>query len=971
MANVTETVIAQSADLRLSISPVTPSPGLTSLPYSYVVTVTNAGPQDATNVVVKDLVGDGAVLFGVDTTGTISELSPTLDNISFGKLAVGASETLTFSDGAVQAGTFTDTVSVSADQVDPNLANNMANVTETVIAQSADLRLSISPVTPSPGLTSLPYSYVVTVINAGPQDATNVVVKDLVGNGPVLFGVDTTGAITEISPTLDNISFGKLAVGASQTLTFSDLAVQTGTFTDTVSVSADQADPNLANNMANVTETVIAQSADLRLSISRVTPSPGLTSLPYSYVVTVINAGPQDATNVVVKDLVGNGALLFGVDTTGAISELSPTLDNISFAKLAAGASVTLTFADRAAQPGTVTDTVSVSADQADPNLANNMANVTETVIAQSADLKLSIGAVTPSPGLTSLPYRYSVTVTNAGPQDATNVLVKDLVGNGAVLYEVDTTGAISEISPTQDNISFGKLAAGASVTLTFADRAAQPGTFIDTVSVLADQADPNLANNMANVTETVIAQSAAPINVFVSLRDTGNGTFAPFLTWGIPLGSTDPSTFVIYRSTVPGGEGTVAYASTSGAHDFIGSVGRRGTTYYFEVAEFVGGVEGSRSKEASVTIPGIVNKTSRGRVPAGPAKRRSKLHAGAGLKQAKSTAPLHPSKSQKAHGPSVLRLGQRGSTERFQDTPMTSAHSPGAGPDPGCSSLILPRLRPWPDAWWQWPSRASGPRRPAQDRVAGRSTSVEGREVADHAEHLRAVEQVGLVDGRLAGRGPVAGSVEARGVVELGHVDDVSELAQLLDVPQSLLALEPGLEGHAEPQCAGEEDQEVEPGGDRPEELADRAAELPPRVEMPGEIPEPHEGQADRQGGDCPDGQDGPGACRPRVRVATATLVSSSASPARLLPGSRVLMSSARFFAVSTILLASSRCFGSGPDRGRNSNASNTSGMLRYFDEIEVRPVLRSDVAGRRRLPRTTAQLPRRPFPASSETGT
>ncbi len=155
MANVTETVIAQSADLRLSISPVTPSPGLTNLPYSYVVTVTNAGPQDATNVVVKDLVGNGAVLFGVDTTGTISELSPTLDNISFAKLAAGASETLTFSDGAVQAGTFTDTVSVSADQADPNLANNMANVTETVIAQSADLRLSISPVTPSPGLTNL------------------------------------------------------------------------------------------------------------------------------------------------------------------------------------------------------------------------------------------------------------------------------------------------------------------------------------------------------------------------------------------------------------------------------------------------------------------------------------------------------------------------------------------------------------------------------------------------------------------------------------------------------------------------------------------------------------------------------------------------------------------------------------------------------------------------------------------------
>ena len=136
-----------------------------------------------------------------------------------------------------------------------------------------------------------------------------------------------------------------------------------------------------------------------------------------------------------------------------------------------------------------------------------------------------------------------------------------------------------------------------------------------------------------------------------------------------------------------------------------------------------------------------------------------------------------------------------------------------------------------------------------AQDRVAGCPARVERRQVADHAEHLRAVEEVGLVDGRLAGLVLVAGSVEVGGVVELGHVDDVGELAQLLDEPQGLLALDPGLEGHAEPQGAGEEDQEIEPCVERVEEVVDRT-ELPPRVDVPGEIPEPQEDQADRQGG-------------------------------------------------------------------------------------------------------------------------
>ena len=67
--------------------------------------------------------------------------------------------------------------------------------------------------------------------------------------------------------------------------------------------------------------------------------------------------------------------------------------------------------------------------------------------------------------------------------------------------------------------------------------------------------------------------------------------------------------------------------------------------------------------------------------------------------------------------------------------------------------------------------------------------------------------------------------------------------------------------------------------------------------------------------------------ACRPRSSVATASPASSSASPARLLPDNRSRMSSERFFAVSMILPASSRCFGFCPVRGRNAN---TLGMLR-----------------------------------------
>ena len=81
---------ATTADLRLSISPVTPNPGLTGLPYSYTISITNAGPQVATNVIVKENTDISTHLQSVTTDGKITEFSLTHDSISFATLAVGA-----------------------------------------------------------------------------------------------------------------------------------------------------------------------------------------------------------------------------------------------------------------------------------------------------------------------------------------------------------------------------------------------------------------------------------------------------------------------------------------------------------------------------------------------------------------------------------------------------------------------------------------------------------------------------------------------------------------------------------------------------------------------------------------------------------------------------------------------------------------------------------------------------------------
>ena len=123
-----------------------------------------------------------------------------------------------------------------------------------------------------------------------------------------------------------------------------------------------------------------------------------------------------------------------------------------------------------------------------------------------SADLQVTIGSVSPNPATPNQPYAYTVTVTNAGPQTATNVVVMETTGAGSQLFSVtpSTGGNITQVSPTHDNITYASLAAGASATIVVQATASQVGTYSNTASVTATQLDPNLANSTASVGETV-----------------------------------------------------------------------------------------------------------------------------------------------------------------------------------------------------------------------------------------------------------------------------------------------------------------------------------------------------------------------------------------------------------------------------------------------------------------------------------
>src|SRR5262249_41523026 len=160
--------------LQVTIHDLQPNPVLAGHSYSYLVTVSNAGPLDAEDVHLVGNLGDGSTL---DLSGEIGPAGMP------GFLAAGTQQTLTVTrdtpslkiDNVPRSVSVTDSFTVSdASQNDFTPKDDIASITETVLAPEAELNITIHDLTPSPVLAGQSYSYQVTVTNAGPQDAENV-----------------------------------------------------------------------------------------------------------------------------------------------------------------------------------------------------------------------------------------------------------------------------------------------------------------------------------------------------------------------------------------------------------------------------------------------------------------------------------------------------------------------------------------------------------------------------------------------------------------------------------------------------------------------------------------------------------------------------------------------------------------------------------------------------------------------------
>ncbi len=582
--------LTESADLVVTkmTSNATPDEGDT---LTYTVTITNDGPDDATGISLTDVLPNG-----VTRTATAANASQGSFNEGSGLWTVGS---LTDSSAAtlglevtVDAGAsslaqpITNTTSgLSADQPDPNSANNNGSVGITV-SDDTDLAVSkmVDDGTPDEGQT---VTYTVTVTNSGPARATTVALTDALPTG-------VTRTATAPNPSQGSFNdgsglwtVGTIDSGNNATLGL-EVTVDAGAsslsqpITNTTSgLSLDQTDTNNANDNDSADITV-SDDTDLAVTkmVSDATPDEGQT---ITYTVTVTNNGPARATSVALTDMLPSGVTRTAtapnpsqgsfVDGTGLWTV--GTIDASSNATL--GLEVTVDAgASSLAQP--ITNTTSgLTLDQTDTNGLNDNGGV-DINVTDDTDLVVSkmVSDATPDESQT---ITYTVTVTNNGPARATTVALTDVLPAGV-------TRTATPPNPSQGSFvdgtglwTVGTVDSGNNATLGLevivdagASSLAQPITNT-TSGLVLDQTDTNGANNNGSVGITVNDNTDLVVSKMVSDDTPDEGQT---ITYTVTITNNGPAraTTVALTDVLPSGVTRTATAPNPSQGSFVDGSG-------------------------------------------------------------------------------------------------------------------------------------------------------------------------------------------------------------------------------------------------------------------------------------------------------------------------------------------------------------------------------------------------------------
>jgi uncharacterized repeat protein (TIGR01451 family)/gliding motility-associated-like protein len=529
----------------------------------YTIKVTNNGPSPATGVVLTDILPAGVTYLSHNVGNAFNSGSGIW---TIGSLVVNATVTLQIT-ATVDSGTagtiiVNGTTRATGDQSDPTTVGDVleasievSNFTDVVLTKVVD------NTTPNTGDL---VTYTITVTNNGPAVVTNLVVTDALPAGlDEGLVVPSNGAWT--SP---NWTISELAVGVTETLTIEAIVTAEGTMeqlpiTNVVGNTQDQDDSNLIEDDLEADITVTASDLVTVKTVSDETPAEGDI---ITYIITVTNNGPSKATGVRLVDLLPIGVTYVSDNTDGAYNSGD---GNWMIGEIASNTTVTLEIMasvdEETASLAVTNTTTAATGDQTDPTEIGDDLEAT-IVVEDFADIVLTkvVDNATPNAGDT---ITYTITVTNNGPANASNLVVTDALPAGLKYGSIVSPSIGTWTAP---NWVIGNLASGNSETIVIeAIVGLDEGgnTLVNTVSNSQDQIDSDLTEDDASETIVVTNSDLETLKTVSNAIPNEGDT----ITYTIQVTNNGPSnaTNVSLVDKLPVGVTYVSHTSGAGTYNF------------------------------------------------------------------------------------------------------------------------------------------------------------------------------------------------------------------------------------------------------------------------------------------------------------------------------------------------------------------------------------------------------------------
>ena len=515
-----DTEVVAAAPPRADLSVIktdSPDPVAVGGALTYTIQVTNAGPDAATGVIVTDTL-PSSVTFNstTETQGSCTQSGRTV-RCDLGSLASGATATITINVTPNADAVITDIVTVTANENDPVPSNN-TDSEETVVgvgaAEQADV-FTVKTDAPDPVAVGEALTYSIRVTNNGPDAATGVTVSDTLPGSVTYVSSSSTQGTCTFGGGVVTCDVGTLAVGTSALVSITVTPGSAGVITDTATATANESDPNPANNASSEDTTVVAAvppRADLSV-VKTDSPDPVSVGNALVYTLTVSNAGPDAATGVTLVDTLPTSVTFNGATPSqGTGCSLSGRVVTCDLGNIASGATAAVTISVTPTVAGTIVNNVAVSGNEADADTTNNNdAESTQVGPAPSAGADLGVTKTdSADPVPVGVPFTYSITVTNAGPNPATGVQVSDTLPGGVTFNSATPSqGTCAAPAAGVVNCDLGTIASGAGATVVISVTPTMAGTVVNTVGVGGNEIDPAPGNNQD--TESTVIGTVPP----------------------------------------------------------------------------------------------------------------------------------------------------------------------------------------------------------------------------------------------------------------------------------------------------------------------------------------------------------------------------------------------------------------------------------------------------------------------------